>query len=237
MQANSISYQMSKPLLHKWIIGGVVSAASRFTPVPLVDDLIETRALRYVVQKTLDNANLKLSKEAATPLYDYSGSIITRIAKKAARLPLRLVTFPFRKALRLVTSIRGIPLDLLYAVLLGRSLDRCIEQGIYVGLSDEKAQKQVSTSIRVSFNEVISNADLQVLSYLLPQAWENSLSWFEKFKDSILDKLNKNKEDIASAPEIDTLSEQFEKSEVKSFMQEFDRKFDRALTKNLNLAN
>ena len=222
-------YEMPTALLRQWILGGLVSAASRFTPVPLVDDMIETQALKYVVAKTFKQTDLNLDNEAMKPLYDESGGFITRVLKKAARLPLRILTFPFRKAVRLVTSIRGVPMDLMYAVLLGRCVDRSIKAGIYQDSLSQEQIKALNTDIRSAFEESVTNIDLQVLRHVLPKAWDQTLSWFDVMKDRIADLLKKQGSDpeIEASAQVIDISDQFESDEVRSFMEGFDQKFDR----------
>ena len=40
-------------LTHQWVAAGIVSAASRFIPVPFVDDLVRSRCRRFAVSRTL----------------------------------------------------------------------------------------------------------------------------------------------------------------------------------------
>lgn len=111
-------------LLHHWVVAGIVSSSSRFIPVPFIDDIVRDQCRRYVVSRTLAAHDQRNSMGVLKPFYANEGGCIAGCLGQLAMAPLKLLLFPIRKVIALVTSVRGVPLEIMRMVLLGRTLDR-----------------------------------------------------------------------------------------------------------------
>ena len=88
---------MSSSLLHHWVVAGIVSASSRFIPIPFVDDVVRDQCRRYVVSRTLAAHETELTTKDLKPFYDGGGGCLGGCVGMVVRAPLKLLLFPIRK--------------------------------------------------------------------------------------------------------------------------------------------
>ena len=220
---------MSHALLRDCVLGGAVVAATKFTPLPFVDDFLETQSKKFIIKRTLRKNGTSMEPELLSALYDDSGRYLKRISKRIVRAPLDLVLFPFRRIVRLATSVRTVPLSLMYGVLLGRTFDRCLKSGVFNNLSD-KQKAEAAELARKAFDGAFGNIDVQVISKIAPQAMDQLSVWTRESKDSIKKFVGFGDDKAAAilerSKQIENISESFEQPEVVTLMEHFDQKFD-----------
>ena len=119
---------MSSTLLHHWVVAGIVSASSRFIPIPFVDDVVKDQCRRYIVSQTLAAHETELTTKDLQPFYDSGSGCLAGCMGTLIKAPLKLLLFPVRKIIAIVTSVRGVPLEVTRSVLMGRTLDRYLSQ-------------------------------------------------------------------------------------------------------------
>lgn len=150
-------------LQREWVLCAIAAAAARFIPVPVVDDLIRTRATRTAVARTWAAYDRPDAPGAVAILADDTSSVWTGLARSVVRLPLKLLFFPIRKVVRMITAVRGVSAELVGVVLLARSVERCLGTGWFTG-SDQRLLEQQARLVRRAHEQVIRNADLRVLN-------------------------------------------------------------------------
>ena len=150
-------------LVHQWVVAGIVSAAGRFVPVPFVDDMVRTQCRKFVIKRTLaahDRSELYPELEA---LYDEgSKGFIAGALGTTARAARKLLLFPIRKVVAIATSARGVPLEVMRVVLLGRTLDRRLRQGAFTAADAPR--------LRAAFEKAFAGMDLRVVRAALKDA-------------------------------------------------------------------
>lgn len=150
-------------LQNEWVLCAIAAAAARFVPVPLVDDLIRTRATRTAVARTWAAHGRPDCPSAIGVLADDSTTFWGGVARSAAKLPIKLALYPARKVVRMVTAVRGVSGDLVGVVLLARSVDRCLAAGWFSGTDVADLDRQ-ALAVRRAHDQVIGTADLRVLN-------------------------------------------------------------------------
>jgi hypothetical protein len=156
--------QVSRSRLHnEWVLCAIAAAASRFVPVPMVDELIATRATRTAVARTWTAHGRPACPSAVAILADDSATFWGGVARSAARLPLKVVLYPVRKVARMVTAVRGVSTDLVGVVLLARSVDRCLTAGWFTE-TDARVLDEQARRLRRAHDQVVGTADLRVLT-------------------------------------------------------------------------
>ena len=143
----------SSRLRLEWAVCGIAAAASRFIPVPLLDDAVKGRATQVAVVRTLRAQGRDYSSGAVAPLYqgvDAGGGVW----KYARSIPRRVVLFPVRKYVALFGSVKGVPTDVMVVLLLGHTTQRVLEKG---GLSggDETALQAEAAHLAAAARVVI----------------------------------------------------------------------------------
>ncbi len=156
-------------LQHQWIVAGVIASAARFVPIPFVDDTIRTQCRRFVVSRTLAASGAALSTNELQPLYGDSGGFIAGTLGTIAKVPLKLMLFPIRKILSIATSIRGVPMEITHAVLLGRTLRRL--------LSSEDFDAKQAHAFRFAFDESFSRMDFHAVHAVISDALHGVSNW------------------------------------------------------------
>lgn len=116
--------------LHVRVLCALLAAAARLVPVPLVDDWLRERVTRYMVGRTLGAHERTYPTTSVAPLYAEERGCLEGCLVFLVWLPVKLVLYPLRKALAWGLAARGLSQDLTLMLLLGRSLDRCLSQGM-----------------------------------------------------------------------------------------------------------
>lgn len=218
-------------LIHQWVAAGIVSGASRFIPVPFVDDMVRGQCRRFAVARTLASHSVPISADDLKPYHAVGDGFLSGIAGKVMRVPLKLLLFPIRKTVAVVTSIRGVPLEIIRVVLMGRTLERCLRDGRLVG--DRHVAAKIAARMRVAFDEAFARMDFHVIRAATSDALSGVSGWKEAAIASA-DKLATGekavKQDLHTGPEVDTgasrVQEVLDRPETLRLFAEFDRRFD-----------
>ena len=151
-------------LQREWVLCAIAAAASRFIPVPLLDDVVKERATRTAIARTWQAHGRPPAPRVVATLTGDSTGLIAGLARSAALLPVTLVLYPWRKAVRLVTSVHGVSGDLVGVLLLARSVDRCLASDWFTG-SDPAVLEQQARLVRRAHDQAVSGVDLRVIEY------------------------------------------------------------------------
>lgn len=180
-QTESFEPGSSSWLVHQWVVAGIVASATRFIPVPFVDDVVRNQCRRFVVERTLSVHNASDSVAQWKPYYSSGGGCVSGCLGALAKAPLKLLLFPIRKIFAVMTSIRGVPLEIVRTVLLGRTLDRVLR---HEPLSDELSPAPPSRLtardaelMRVAFEETFARMDFQVVHAAMSDALRGVRGW------------------------------------------------------------
>jgi hypothetical protein len=219
----------TKGSLHFWIVAGMVSGASRFLPIPFVDDLVRDQCRRLVVSRTLAEHDTNLKTKELQPYYADDGGCLTGCMAIAAKLPLKLLLFPIRKAIAIVTSVRGVPLEIVRMVLLGRTLDRCLRE-------DRISTDYSAKKMRAAFEEAFAKIDFRVIRAGLNDVMSRTVGWKTSATKSArkLAEVGQPEADVLStSDEVDRGATEIEavlqRPEMLSIFADFDQRFDAAM--------
>ncbi len=222
--------ESSSWLAHQWVVAGIVSSTARFIPVPFVDDIVRDQCRRFVVSRTLSAHNRSDLLGDLKPYYSNSGGCLTGCLGLLAKAPLKILLFPLRKIVAMVTSIRGVPLEIMRTVLLGRTLNRYLQQD-HVTLDSANANR-----MRLAFEDTFAHMDFRVLRAALADALSSVNGWKSAaitVATRVAGQKEASEEDLQSNPKVDSgaerVSEVLERPETLELFAEFDRRFDSAL--------
>jgi len=150
-----MSAKSKKSLRYHWVAGGLASALSRFIPVPVVDGIVDERAKRYCLDRTLKYHGRQFDASAVESLYKDSGSVAGWVADKVKQLAL----YPVRKVGRIVTSSTGVPKDFARTYLLARAIDLCLAKDFLQDDASAKARDKEARNIRDAFDSAFDKLD------------------------------------------------------------------------------
>ena len=149
---------------------GVLVGLFEFIPVPFVDDFLQERALRHLVEKLLRDHGRTFDPAEARPLWaGESSGIFAKVGGFVKGLVLKPVKKLFR-TVTLVFAIRRAALDGAEALLLGHTLDRLLGRGYLADAHDRGRRRSEAEAIRVAVDRVWDNADVQGLKALVRSA-------------------------------------------------------------------
>ncbi len=153
-------------LVTQWAVCGIVAAAARFVPVPLLDDMVRERAVQIAVSRTLLAHGRDYPSGRLSPLWGEQPGQAGRMRRRVRALPLRVLLFPVRKYAAVFGAVRGVPNDVMRVVLLARTVDRRLDLG---DLADADADRLGgrAVEIRRAVEEAIAGMDLRLLTALL----------------------------------------------------------------------
>lgn len=212
-------------LTHQWVVAGIVSASSRFIPVPFVDDLVRDRCRRFAVSRTLAAHGREELLEGVTPYFDSDGGVFKGCLGSVARLPLKLLLFPIRKIVALATSIRGVPLEVMRTVLLGRTLDRYLRSG--------KFNESHTAEMRTAFEQSFQRMDFHVIRAAIADAMSGISGWKSSATQSakeVAAKPERTEKAMNAEPAVqrsaDKVQEVLDRPDTLELFAEFDTRFD-----------
>jgi len=221
-------------LVQQWILAGMVSSAARFIPIPFVDDYVRERCHRFVVSRTLAAHEKSEWLENLQPYYSSGSGFLGSVAGKAARLPVKLMLFPVRKAIAIATSIRGVPLEIMRTVLLARSLDRMLESG--PGSIDSEQAK----AMRQAFDQTFKRMDFRVFKAAMSDVFDG-VGGLKTSAIEAAKRVAQNEDDSSEKPPegfeveqplqtgAERVQEVFDRPEILKLFAEFDRRYEKAL--------
>ncbi|MBW2464140.1 MAG: hypothetical protein JRH11_21000, partial [Deltaproteobacteria bacterium] len=149
--------------VHLRIVCALLSSAARLVPVPFVDDILRERLGQLVVRQTLKAHGRTYSSARLKPLWSDSGGCMSGCLLMFFKVPLLLITYPFRKVWSWVMAARNLSGDLTTMILLGRALDRSLRAGRLEEQPDGPGLEVEAALIRQAFDNAISGMDTQVL--------------------------------------------------------------------------
>lgn len=216
-------------LLHHWVVAGIVSAAARFVPIPFVDDVIQERCHRRIIGKTLAVHGQEHRLSDFEPFLNSSDGCLSGCLVSVAKVPIKLLLFPFRKFIAIVTSVRGVPMEITRSVLLGRTVNRQLADGNTVTAAD-------AAKMRLAFRKAFTRMDLHVVRAVISDALQQVSSWKSSALGSAR-KVAKSDESTAAvmaesghvqsgAAEVQSA---LQRPEILALFAEFDARFDAAL--------
>ena len=224
-------------LLHQWVLAGIASAAARFIPVPFVDDMVRDRARQYVVSKTLAAHQTAWTTDDLAPLYGKkSRGLIGGVVNKAIRLPLKLALYPVRKFVKIAGSIRGVPMDVMKTVLIGRTLDRLLsENRLPAPASDADGKAEQAARLTSAFNQAFKGMDFIAVSAAIRDTIDSASEWKKASADAAAAMFEGDKPmpqkltgEVAVKTTADKVEETLSEPETKALLTTFDQRFDAA---------
>ncbi|HEX2805089.1 MAG TPA: hypothetical protein VHN80_02835 [Kineosporiaceae bacterium] len=151
-------------LQQEWVACAIAAAASRFIPVPLLDDLVKERATRTAVSRTWQAHGRPPADPVIRLLAGDSSGGVRGWLRSASRVPLAVMLYPWRKVTRIVTSVHGVTSDLVGVLLLARSVDRCLTAGWFTS-SDPETLRQNAQLVRRAHDQAVAGVDLRLLEH------------------------------------------------------------------------
>lgn len=148
----------------EWALCALAAAASRFVPVPLLDDVIKERALRTAVVRTWQAHGKPDAPDVIDILCDESTGFWAQVRGSVVRLPITLLLYPVRKAVRLVRAAREVGRDLAEVLLLARAVDRCLAAGWFDTADGQELRRQ-ALQVRRAHDLTVGSADLRVVEH------------------------------------------------------------------------
>jgi hypothetical protein len=152
-------------LVTQWAACGIVAAAARFVPVPMLDDVVRERAARVAVGRTLRAHGRDYPSELLEPLWGEQGRG-TGMRRRLKALSMRVLLFPVRKYAAIFGAVRGVPNDVMRVLLLARTVDRRLALGELTDPDPDRLADQ-ARSIRHAVDEAIRDMDLRLLTAAL----------------------------------------------------------------------
>lgn len=223
-------------LERQWIVAGAISGSAILLPVPLVDDYLQSKCRRFAVAKTLKSHGLEAELDKFEPYYGSPPGWFSGLGSLALKAPLKLALFPIRKPLRLVRSVRDLPLEIVRTFLLGRTLDRFLRGRMADASPDERPvlDVAVATDLRRAFGKAFARMDFHVLKAATKDAFAASSRLLSAAlaarrrtaaNESLLDELQT---DPAVETETRKVERELTRPEMLRLFREFDARFDRA---------
>jgi len=230
------------PLVGQAVVCGIAVAATRFVPVPLLDDAIHLRATQVAVVRTLRASHRTYPSKEVAALYEGSDGSAFREAMKYLRsVPRRVILFPVRKYVRIFGAVRGVPNDVMKVVLLSRAVHRSLAQGRMAEDADRDTRDEQARAVRRAFDEALKGMDLRLLTAaigdglsqgrkLTPAAVKFARHTFsrpagEPVHDAEL------QPDGAVGEGAERVEEALDRPEIKVILERFDAEFEGALSK------
>lgn len=223
--------QPSAWLINQWAMAGIVSAASRFIPVPYAEESVRYRCRRFVVSRTLASNNSSITADLLRPYYDTDGFFNSWTAT-FIKAPFKVLLFPIRKTVRLVTAVRNVPLEIIQIVLLGRTLDRCLQ------MQSLRLDPTTAKRMHHAFDDAFSGMDFYVVRAALIDALK-SVSGLKSaavaMAARVSQKQQPNPETLDPGDKVQAgaanVQSVLDRPETMALFAEFDRRFDESLQK------
>jgi hypothetical protein len=163
----TLASEPTRDALHRRLVAGVLYAAARFVPVPIVDDLVRERIARWMVAGIVPAS---MPQDATRDLWADRSGCMPGCLGWLARLPITLLLFPIRKVLAVVLGVRWVARDLAEMLLLGRVIDHALASGL---LSESRSREELavqSLEVRQAFDAAMRGTDTSLLVALLSTA-------------------------------------------------------------------
>jgi len=218
---------------------GLLHAACRFVPLPLADEWLQVAVLKRLVRRALRDAGRSFSVDHVRPLYDPGGGCLQGCLGLLPKLLIGIVLFPIRKILSLLGAVRGVTRDLTAALLLSRSVQRCLSAGRLSESPPDDLEREALV-IRSAFDLAIRNTDLHLTTGALRAVLSSSkglLFAAVRAARTVLRREAQEPEQAipeAERPTVVAGTERLESAlsdaEIQAEILAFDRRFDEALS-------
>jgi hypothetical protein len=224
----------TRQLVVEWSACGIAAAATRFIPVPLVDDLVKDRATWYAVHRTLKAHDRTFDEDTVEVLWTGTDGLGRSMVRAIASVPRRILFFPMRKYVALFGSVRGVPNDVMRVVLLGRTVHRAISQGRLADGTDPAALSAEARRIRVAYDKAIANQDFRLLRGALADGLSQGRSLTRSAVSYARDAFGRDREPTARpGGEVESrakaVADALRRPDVVEELAGFDRRVDEEL--------
>ena len=156
---------MTEPLLlTSWAVCGIAAGAARFVPVPLLDDVIRSRAAQVAVVRTVRAHDRTYDTDLLAPLWGEPEGGPSGLRRRLSKVSSKLLLFPVRKYAAVFGAVRGVPTDVMRVVLLGRTVERRLERG---ELAVAERVPDEARAVRQALDEAVEGVDLRLLTAAL----------------------------------------------------------------------
>ncbi|MFO0570610.1 MAG: hypothetical protein U0263_33540 [Polyangiaceae bacterium] len=221
------------------VLSALLFAACRFVPLPFADDLLRSAVGRMIVSRLLDQHGRTYSSSRVSSLYSEPGGCFGGCLVALPRFLAKLVLFPIRKILSWLFALRGVTRDLVTALLLGRTVERCLVRGLLPEGSDELALE--SRHIRLAFDGALEKSELGLSKAALTLALTRSKqslgaagravgAMFQKKPDAAAGEFPESERELVNqgADQVESaLREPGVEKEIADFDQRFDAELER----------
>lgn len=224
----------ARGLVREWTVCALVRAATRFLPVPFLDDAVAERATRIVVSRTLRTQRRGYPVSALEPLYTDEGGRRRGLLRRLVR---KLLLFPVRKYSKVITAVHGVPNDIARVLLLGRATHRRLALGELAGDDRDRLARE-ATEIRAALEQVVDEMDLK----LLRGAISDGLGQVKDLTGGVVSFARRRFTTTAAEAEVaaqqpegavaegaEQVQRVLERPEILRLLEEFDRRMDARL--------
>jgi hypothetical protein len=224
----------TRQLVVEWSMCGIAAAATRFIPVPMVDDVIKDRATWYAVHRTLKAHDRTFDDDTVEVLWEGTEGLGRSVARSILSIPRRILFFPIRKYVALFGSVRGVPNDVMRVVLLGRTVHRAISQGRLANGTDPAALSAEARRIRAAYEKAIANQDFRLLRGALTDGLSQGRSLTRSAVSYARDAFARDEEpSVKPGGEVEARAKEvadvLRRPDVVEELAEFDRRVDEQL--------
>ncbi len=222
------------------LVCGLLASAARLVPVPFLDDVLRGKALQLLVSRTLRAHGRTYGSAHVAPLYGDEGGCLSGCLLSLVLLPIKLILYPVRKILAWVMAVKHLARDLSEAVLLGRTLERCLSAGRLAEASGAEDLRAEAARIRMAFASALAGSYLRLMRGTLttalrsvsglPRAALHALRRLRGKGDEAdptagLSSADKRKVEEGAA----RVSAALETDEMRAFLERFDATFEENL--------
>lgn len=155
---------------HVRVICAILFAAARFVPLPFLDDVLRARVRQYLVHHLLLAAGRSYGSRRVPALWQDTEGCGGGCVALLWRLPLKLLLFPIRKLIAIVTAARDLSGDLTHALLYGRAVERVLAAGLLPDAADDAARDGQALRVRNAFEVAAKGASTEVIRAALAPA-------------------------------------------------------------------
>ena len=224
---SGLSSEPTSAALRVRITAGILYATARFTPVPLLDDVLREQITGWMVRATIPGS---FPKSGIKPLWASEDGCLGGCLNAALWLPIKILLFPIRKVIAIALSVRWVTRDLAEMLLLGRVLDHALEVGLLQDGRDPAELAQQSREIRKAFDVALKSTDTGFLTALLATALgplrgivAASLRTLQRFRrtDAEAPTLEGGDKEVIEAS-VGRVEKMLAQPEVRRFLAEFD---------------
>ena len=166
----AIELARARPARHLLVVCALLSSAARFVPVPFLDDILRERIRQYLVSRLLRGSGRSFGSARVGALWKDAGGCASGCLALAWKIPLKLILFPIRKIIAIVSAVQGFARDVTESLLFGRALDRALARGLLPeGASDAELASQ-SVLVKSAFDRAVQGADTALVGGALAEA-------------------------------------------------------------------